>query len=69
VSNIQHAELDNEMLGLKMATEDELEELPREASKSTRYEADAKVWLSIAVQRLNALSLDHACLQSIHSFK
>ncbi|KAL3441333.1 hypothetical protein BJX65DRAFT_313930 [Aspergillus insuetus] len=45
-SNTQPARLDNEMLGLKMATEGDLLELFREASKSTRYEADAKVWLS-----------------------
>ncbi|KAL3485663.1 hypothetical protein BJX62DRAFT_242745 [Aspergillus germanicus] len=46
-SNTQPAKLDNEMLGLKMATKDELLELFREASKSTQYEADAKVWLSM----------------------
>jgi hypothetical protein len=46
-SNIQPAKLVHEMLGLKMATEDELLELLREASKSTRYEADAKAWLSM----------------------
>jgi hypothetical protein len=50
-SNTQPAKLDNEFLGLKMAAEDELEELLRDASKSTRYEADAKVWLSMKPER------------------
>jgi hypothetical protein len=50
-SNTQPAKLDNEFLGLKMAAEDELEELLRDASKSTRYEANAKVWLSMKPER------------------